>query len=160
MSVDLLTIGYGSTTKEDFQKRISELKEKHHVYCVVDIRKENSKSRNGRWCWWGVRHEESMYGTLYEIGVEYETWPAMCNPFGNSVEGFRKYANRLERDREIQESLLNLTDLIYDSLLNGLVVCLLCAERKPFKKSGRANCHRVLLIKEINLSLFITSPLY
>ena len=62
----IYTIGYGRATWAEFFKRLVDA----DISCIVDIRREGSKSRNGKAFWWGYGQEDEwrMGDRLFETG--------------------------------------------------------------------------------------------
>lgn len=136
----LFTMGYGRTTKEAFQERLRCLSEEiDKGLMIVDIRKEWSKSRNGRWCYYG-----ELSRTVYDVNrCRCNSQPSLANYYGYTKPGFAKYRESLQASIVMNDLL----DNIYNT--NNCYV-LVCAEREPFRANGTTpNCHRVILAEEL-----------
>lgn len=148
----ILTVGYGRDTKEGFQDRLRLLNTSPCV--IVDVRKENSGSRNGKWACWDP---EGMGATVGEIGVQYVSMPGLANKHGNTREGLLRYEAELLPQGALCEPFNFLKYLIEKG---GAAYCLLCAERKPFRRGhviDRPNCHRVVLAERLLYELNLRS---
>jgi len=142
MPETIFTMGYGRTSREAFQERLLCLHEEvDKRILVIDIRKEGSRSRNGKWC-----HSVELSRTVYELGTGYGCWThtLLVNQHGNTKAGLEEYRSHLRASLVMNDLL----DNIYNNTHNCYV--LLCAERKPFKTNDKTpNCHRVILAEEL-----------
>ena len=140
---ELLTIGYGRDTKEGFQDRLGCFLNPGNVI-VMDVRRLDCKSRNGRWAWWGA----CMESTIEEVGMTYASWYKLANPYGRT-RGLEQYARAIATSGELRDTFCDLKWYIASL---DMKVCLLCAERKPYV-GNRPNCHRVILAERLVLEL-------
>lgn len=148
------TFGYGRTTQKEFMERCKEMMPFGSLF--VDVRKENCRSRNGKWCCWGDKYIGS---TLFEPDTEYlyRPAPAMANSHGHTQQGLAQYRFEIRRGC-MKEHTWALARVVTDfaaaggTIADGVIeyaegaerhVCILCAEREPYTKSQRPACHRV-----------------
>lgn len=167
----LYTLGYGLTKEKDFIYRLCEIaKELGRPLAIIDVRKDECRSRNGKWCYHpGEESDIGIAKVIKQLGFFYTTEPSLANVFPNTKAGLRKYADLLTvaiRSRKLIVSQMGMA-------INRLVGCgqgiplldqnyaviLMCAERKPYKdrvnKAGEwilsltPNCHRVILADQL-----------
>jgi len=146
---ELLTIGYGRDTKEGLQDRFRDLPSPESIE-VADVRMENSGSINGKWAFWG---EEGIGATLKEIGIGYLACPQLANHYGSTRRGLLQYEAALTPQGALRKPFCDLMHLIGKA---DKTYCLLCAERKPRRKTKnyyRPNCHRVVLAERLAYEL-------
>lgn len=153
----LCAIGYGRTTLEHWLERVKKFPE---GTLFIDVREEDSGSRNGREFFWGYPHqgknkgEQCMCTTVGKLRMDYIAFPALGNIFPNTVGGLEKYRKRLFEDPEAKEQFETLVEFIYDG--GYPCYCLLCTERFAFYPNGRMNCHRVVIGQELEKRLDVT----
>jgi hypothetical protein len=153
----IFDIGYGQTTKASFIERLKAAFPEVSAV-IVDIRKEGSGSRNGRWANWG----ENMEATCEEAGHSYITFPGLSNPYGGTQKGLWEYEQSINYGKR-REHMDVLTYTIVEN--PQMPYCLLCSERKPYKgephtiiapgrttigswsTSCKDNCHRVIVAR-------------
>jgi len=142
--IPIFTIGYGLATKEEFQGRFSEIPKADLT--VVDVRKFDSKSRNGRWAYQGW---EAMGITLKEIGISYTECSELANVYGSTARGLDEYRSQIMPGGDLGREFMY---LLHELATDTAQYCLLCAERKPYRPGRiaiRPNCHRVVLAKRL-----------
>ena len=61
-------------------------------------------------------------------------------PVGTIIVDVRKLGSHSRSELE---------SLLYFIRDNRRPICLLCAERKPFRPNGKPNCHRVIIAEEL-----------
>ena len=153
----LYTIGYGGTwtkriTKTEFQERLWLFQEEvGKRLAIVDIRKLNSKSLNGKWFYHSGHYQfGGMCQLVYDMGRRNMYFDAhvLSNSFNGSVAGLKSYRWWIKHcsppyEVKIFQQVLRLIDS------EDYAVILLCAELKPFNKSGSPRCHRIPLGLEL-----------
>ena len=154
------TFGYGISSETEFLNRLSAaFPDPTDLPVIVDIRKENSGSRNpGNWANWGERMRE----TCCKVAIDYRAIPELANPHGNTMRGLAIYENELLNGHR-RTSLDELVKMIITHPHEKF--CLMCSERKPFKGrchadpqnphttighwDGATNCHRARVATNI-----------
>jgi len=156
----IYTIGYGLTTEEAFIQRLKDAFPDGDAM-IIDIRKKGSGSRNkGTWANWGA----PMISTIWGSGNQAEFFPELANPHGNTKAGLEKYGNELHTGFRRKYVDILVSDMVEHPETQ---YCLLCCERKPYTGkftpssaykakyggweswTGRPNCHRILVAREI-----------
>jgi hypothetical protein len=153
----ILTIGYGILTgtheerEAAFQERLCVVDTGGWGLRVVDIRIAGCGSRNGPFFFEGDQGMRLLVAQLVP-DVIYSSLPDLCNTFGGSQAGLKRYREHIAANKIIFESGVNMAYrqlMGYVCTTNKLVV-LLCSERKAFKPNGKSwNCHRVPLSLEL-----------
>jgi len=130
----LYTIGYGRTTWHDFFQRLLDA----DISCVVDIRRECSKSRNGKAFWWGCSPYGDLYmgDRLFEAGIGYFMIPDLSKDASESMTSFRQRLDKFPIVRGLAR-----IDSIFRHFDTG--ICLLCCER------DYRQCHRRIVAEVV-----------
>jgi uncharacterized protein (DUF488 family) len=129
----LYTVGYGNRKPGEFLRLLKDA----GITLVIDIRRSGSKS----WC--GKYHQgESMEAWLHENGLKYSDHPELANSF-STLAAYQAWLET--KDGGLTSSSLY---AIIEVLWQDEVVCLVCAEKYPYR-DGKPMCHRVLLANEL-----------
>lgn len=162
------TCGYGIIEGTWLEKKAKFQERLERIYrgigkpvTVVDIRKQRSGSRNGKWFQQG--HGNGMDGLISElrydkIDIFYVAEPALFNEHGGTKYGLLKYRNVLwfhlglgRYEQEVFEAFHRIKAVAEDG---ARAVLLMCGCKKAFKANGTTwNCHGVPLALELVKSL-------
>ncbi len=147
------TMGYGilkgthRARELAFQERLSRTREsigKHFI--IIDIRKSECGSRNGPFFFQGASGMGALIRGIWGT-ASYNTASLLCNTFGITQAGLRKYARNI---RNSQGGNWQFDWLLREIMLDNDAIVLLCGCREAFKKNGKSwNCHRVPLSLEL-----------
>lgn len=117
---------------------------------IMDVRKENSKSREGKWAWQTPTWQGNEFGmgkTIPEINayggkLRFWYWPLsqFSNPYGRTKDGLEKYARDMRHLEDVK-------DVAQQIAKSRLPVVILCSCGQAYK-NGRIYCHRTVLAKE------------
>lgn len=151
----IYTLGYSRTTEREFRIRTWEIYEEIDAQLkLIDIRRLDSRSRNGKWCYQG-KHVDGLtpdYGM--EITAMLCGWldilslPELANDFGGTkagLEGYKEWlSTQIEDPYSLEAEAIGklVTDAKRAMLMKTMqeyVLVLLCSE-KSYK-----GCHRVPL---------------
>ncbi len=133
------TIGIGLTTETDFMHRLFQLRLSviPKQVQVIDIRRKDSRSRNGSWCY-------------QRLLCKYKE-PDLANHFGSRISDLYRYSDYLKwGDGELPAPEAALNRVLNYIKKDDRAVVLVCSCGKAFKKNGMSwNCHRVPLALEL-----------
>lgn len=133
----LYSAGYGSRSPDQFVKLLKDA----GITLVVDVRRENSK---GRLRAYDAGLGNGMEALVNAAGIDYHDHPSLANVF-DTLDEYKAWL--ATRDGGLTSSGLYAT---IEVLWPDEVVCLVCAEGKPFEPDGTTpRCHRVHLLKSL-----------
>ena len=131
MKITFYTIGYGNRTPAEFVSAL----QAHGVSTVVDVRFRPGRARLN--CYAKAKTpDKRIEKLLTAVGIKYESFVELGNPFLDVEAWAEPYRRRLETDGP------KLTERLVRLVGSGEIAqpfCLLCAEKQP------QDCHRTIL---------------
>ena len=170
----IYTLGVGRTTEVEFISRLQVIEKRlRRSLWLVDIRRYNSRSRNGKWCWQaGDREDFGLVKTIAllpeQVGaVTYSREPGLANHGSGNVVGLEQYRQKLlfARGEPLSATSIAISRVLYYLRKHSdKAFILLCTERAAFKYrlskgsrkvlSSKPNCHRIILADELVNTLY------
>lgn len=134
----IFSCGYGNRAPDEFLKLLKDA----GITLVIDVRREGSKSWCGAYRWGCGNGFGGMANLLGAGGIKYSTHPELANQH-STLAAYQAWLDTW--DGGLASSGLY---ALIEVLWQDEVVCLVCAEKYPYK-DGEAMCHRVLLADEL-----------